>query len=222
MAGTLANPVILDPFQVITEVSWNAVRYVAFRVTLAESREYSTTQSCASPVAMPSGTFHDVHLTSASYSYASGVAVQETAIYRNDAWVSDDVTVNGLPADPGSFTYTDWEVIAAPPVQGHGRWVGFGTVTEIPTPSGDFFQLNIPNFEIYGDRFIGGPFCGDLSRIWAESTNTNDESISPTSFPPSGTRAVYKGREYTPIGAKLFNESQPDNPGTVWVLCERL
>jgi len=135
MAGSVANPVSLDPFRTITEVHWNNATHICFYIMV--TRDTSTTVTTFDPPPDPGfGLRHelpyeeytyyyidirtDVYTpvagyvsTTISYGYDGGAVINSPFTYRSGSWSGvsgSEVSIDGgLPAVTTSGTWSTSE-----------------------------------------------------------------------------------------------------------------
>ena len=233
MPGSLDNPVILDPAQIITEVGWSPFTHVAFSVPMAAATvRVHETQFCTPAVLgppVPPGWDFD-WLRDNTYRYTASGQVTDTHVRRNGTWQtpSKPISVNGLPdISGGAFTHGAWELnvkfnaltnetldgdeLSANANGAAAFRPDTGSDTEIEVPQrSEFFQTGVtPTFGILSFPYTGSdPSCitDGVTNAEFRPISTSEQYSDLFAIPLAGITAGMEGSAhvYEAIAARLI------------------
>lgn len=235
--GSVANPVVLDPFRHIVEVGWNGVTHIIARASYEYFVHNVDGGPCAPPVAGPSASvFHNPQLEFRSF------VVTISNVLESGGWVSSKpgMEIVAPPTGPSApIDFAAWAMVyfgttgpsetVPPPWQPDDSAV-------YPIDPAPPISLQIPfqsknsvSFEHLGELTDpGSVYCTTFGSgtEGVEITPLFREAVHTVALDFSGTTVTYKGRTFNPVA---IGTSEPEafayeawrGSGSVYVLFER-
>lgn len=235
--GSVANPVVLDPYRRIVEVHWPS-RWIAARLNVDLAVAIGGENGPGSgPDYVDPFTFASV--TDATYSYPDGNPLDSHNGFSS-AWAgidADDITPSGEPSLPGPYAYSLWMWQG---IDGFGLrqpYLRYATATE-----GDELEQTVPghddqhftdgfeaNIVLRAQGFVpGGPYDDPhpgTGPKWATGDtvggDANMQDAETASLSVSGMTLDVAGKAYVAIGSKVIPAETAFDEGEFWVLFAR-
>lgn len=236
MAGSLDNPVVLDPWQAIVEVEWGA-RFLAVQFSIQRRDPNDNTWgwsqhliACSPAVAVDPNKQYGRWLDSFQYQWGDNQEAPSSAyVYTNAAGWSDTTVpitaLNGTPELPIVHSYAAQAVATIPTTvprtAAHPRavWVEPGAddyAEDIPlplNPSERFEVVSTATIQINAVDFVGN-VCHTLALGGNRAIIANDLStpltfsaLEPTTVDFSAITITASGRQWQHVAAKVVHDT---------------